>query len=101
MIQYILTDCVVCLLKNHFNNKVYNQSGFILLTQTKYIKDILAKVNMDNVNGVNTPLFSQWKLSKHDTNTMVDHSLYMSIVGALKYFKLTRVNIAYYVNDFC
>lgn len=77
------------------------QGGVILLTQTKYIRDLLNKENMEGVNGVNTPMANQCKLSKHDTNVILDPSHYRTIVGALQYVTLTRPYIAYSVNKAC
>lgn len=46
--------------------KVQEKSGgAIILTQTKYIRDLLTKVNITEAKGVNTPMFSQSKLNKH------------------------------------
>lgn len=50
----------------------------MVLTQTKYIKDLLSKVNMDEANGVNTPMFSSCKLSKHGEDKISNPFLYRS-----------------------
>lgn len=59
----------------------YHKNGFILLTQSKYIKDLLNKVNMKGVNGVTTPIFN-CKLSKHGPDALSDPSMYRSTVGS-------------------
>lgn len=59
-------------------------NGSLLLTQSKYIKDLLAKVKMNNANGVPTPMLSTFKQSNHGTNHFSDPQLYMSIVGVLQ-----------------
>lgn len=76
---------------------VIYQLGSMILTQTKYIKGILTKVNMPDANGVNTTSFSHCKLSKQGTYA-VDPTLYMSIVRDLQYVILTRLDISYSVN---
>lgn len=70
----------------------------MLLTQTKYIQDLLSKVNMVDANGVNTLIFGHCKLSKHGTNTMLDLSLYRLTIRTWQYVTLTWFSIAYYVN---
>lgn len=41
--------------------------GGMLLTQTKYMKDLLIRTKMVDANGVPTPMLSQYKLRKHDS----------------------------------
>lgn len=71
----------------------YQSSGSMLLTQINYIKYILSKINMVDVNGVNTRMFIYCKLSKYGTDTMLDPSLYGSKVGAQQQYTLMRPNI--------
>lgn len=63
--------------------------GAIVLTQTNYIKDLLAKTNMTDANGANTPILNHCKLSKHDINVLYDPSIYKSAIRALQYVTLT------------
>ena len=80
----------------------YQANGSLILTQTKYIRDLLVKVNMaDSKGGVTTPMFSHCKLNKHGSDTMQDPTLYRSTVGALQYVTLTRPEIAFSVNKAC
>ncbi|KAI5413791.1 hypothetical protein KIW84_058074 [Lathyrus oleraceus] len=62
---------------------VFICNGSLLLTQSKYIKDLLARAKMDNDNGVITPMLSTCKVRKHGTNHFFDPQLYKSIMGAL------------------
>lgn len=57
--------------------------GFLLLTQTNYICDLLNHVNMNHANGVSMPMLTSCKLSRHDANTLSEPHKYMLIVGAL------------------
>lgn len=57
--------------------------GFLLLTQTNYICDLLNHVNMNHANGVSMPMLTSCKLSRHDANTLSEPRQYMLIVGAL------------------
>jgi histone deacetylase 1/2 len=76
-------------------------SGNILLTQSKYIRDLLHRANMADAKGITTPMVSNIKLSKFGTDALSDPSEYRSIVGALQYVTLTRPDIAYCVNKVC
>lgn len=79
--------------------EVYEQKKcVIILTQTKYIRDLLAKINMTGAYGVNTPMFIQCKLSRHGSDVVTDPHMYQSTFGALQYMTLTRMNIAFNVN---
>jgi len=73
----------------------------LLLTQSKYIKDLLVKTHMLDCNSINTPMVSSCKLSKTGSDTFSDPSLYKSVVGSLQYATITRPEIAYSVNKVC
>jgi hypothetical protein len=73
----------------------------LLLTQSKYIKDLLSKTNMLECNPINTHIMSSCKLSRHGSDTFHDTSLYRSVVGSLQYAAITRPEIAYSVNKVC
>ncbi|CAJ2673651.1 unnamed protein product [Trifolium pratense] len=79
----------------------YLPSGNILLTQSKYIRDLLHRANMADAKGINTPMVSSLKLSKFGTDELPDPLEYRSIVGALQYVTLTRPDIAFCVNKVC
>lgn len=51
---------------------------------------------MVDTNGVNTPMFNHYEMSKYGTDTLTNISLYRSIVGALRYVTLTRHDITYF-----
>ncbi|PNX93258.1 histone deacetylase, partial [Trifolium pratense] len=76
-------------------------SGALLLNQSKYIKDLLVKTNMDNCKPIGSPMVSTCRLSKFGTDALSDPSLYRSTVGALQYATLTRPDIAFSVNKVC
>ncbi|MCI78269.1 retrovirus-related Pol polyprotein from transposon TNT 1-94, partial [Trifolium medium] len=64
-------------------------SGGLLLNQSKYIRDLLCRTNMENCKPVGFPMVSSCRLSKFGTAAMSDPSLYRSTVGALQYATLT------------
>lgn len=66
-------------------------NGSLILSQTKYISDLLSKLNMLNANGMPTPMVSSSKLS-HVGSAAVD---------ALQYATLTRPEISFSVNKVC
>ncbi|GAU11134.1 hypothetical protein TSUD_197580 [Trifolium subterraneum] len=76
-------------------------SGALLLSQSKFIKDLLIKTNMGSCNPIGSTTASSCRLSKHGTYTLSDPSLYMSIVGSLQYATLTKPDIAFSVNKVC
>lgn len=78
------------------------QNG-IVLTQEKYVTDLLKKVGMIDCKPANTPLSVSEKLSLHEGSALGpnDATQYRSIVGALQYLTLTRPNIAFSVNKVC
>lgn len=61
----------------------YLSSGALLLTQSKYIHDLLCKADMENSNSIGSPMVSSCRRSKFGTDSMSDATLYRSIVGAL------------------
>ena len=64
-------------------------NGSLLLSQVKYICDLLEKAKMVDAKPIFTPLPSDLKLTKHGTTKLVsvpvvdDATLYRSVVGAL------------------
>ncbi|KAH9745092.1 retrovirus-related pol polyprotein from transposon RE1 [Citrus sinensis] len=78
--------------------------GSVYLSQRKYIRDLLAKVDMLECKGIDTPMSSSkdYRLQKNVEGEMgyyiEDPSHYRSIVGGLQYLVLTRPEIAYSVH---
>ncbi|XP_071683320.1 uncharacterized protein [Lolium perenne] len=72
----------------------------LLLTQEKYAMDILDKVGMRDCKPSPTPLSSSDSLSLVSGELLgpEDSTKYRSIVGALQYLTLTRLDIAFSVN---
>lgn len=57
----------------------------IVLTQHKYIHDLLRRTNMLSAKGVSTPMLATEKLSLHEGDKLLaeDATRYKSVVGAL------------------
>ena len=64
--------------------------GSLILTQSKYIRDLLAETKMDESNPISSPMVGRYKLTKFGFEYFSDHTLYRSIVGALLYARITR-----------
>lgn len=81
---------------------VKNSSSF-MLSQSKYISSILKKLNKDNYKPISSPCASS---STHHNlaskqNEQINPSKYRSIVGALQYLNITRLEISFAVNRAC
>jgi histone deacetylase 1/2 len=75
----------------------------IVLSQSKYAHDILARVGMLNCTSMPTPLSSSEKITAQQGAPLGpdDSTKYRSLVGALQYLTLTRLDISYAVNKVC
>ena len=74
-----------------------NQNA-ILLSQTKYIQDLLARTEMSDCKGLESPFSTTEKLKKNEGEKFYDPTLYRSIIGSLQYSILTRPELAYSMN---
>lgn len=77
-----------------------HQQG-ILLSQQKYIFDLLKKTRMDGAKPTQTPMASTARLSQFTGETLLDATQYRSTVGALQYATLTWLDISFSVNKVC
>ncbi|KAH9685580.1 Receptor-like protein 3 [Citrus sinensis] len=82
--------------------EVLYDTDCLYLSQRKYIRDLLTKVDMIECKGVDTPISTGLKLQKVVQGELVyfleDPSRYRSIVGGVQYLILTRPEIAFVVN---
>lgn len=70
--------------------EVQQEVDGILLSQCKYIKDLLCDTNMHNCNGISTPMTSSCALQVDVSATPIDESAYRRILGKLQYLSFTR-----------
>lgn len=70
----------------------------ILISQTKYAKDLLARSGMETINTCNSPCLPHHHMTKDEGTPLKDPTMYRSIVGSLQYLTFTRSDIAYAVN---
>jgi hypothetical protein len=76
-------------------------SGSLLLSQGKYVRDLLLKTDMHEANSISTPMSSSSKLSKTGSSPFSDPTFFRSVVGALQYATITRPELSYSVNKVC
>jgi hypothetical protein len=75
----------------------------IILIQDKYASDLLKNVGMSDCKSVSSLLSTSEKLSLHEGSLVGnnDATQCKSIVGALQYLTLTRLDIAFSINKVC
>src|SRR5271156_2092708 len=66
----------------------------IFINQSKYVKEILKTFQMDDCKPICTPMITGRKLSKDDDSTVVDKTLYKSMIGKLIYLTHSRPDIS-------
>jgi len=79
----------------------YQSDKFVVMTQSKYIRDLLYKTKMTEAQPVSFPMVSSCKVSKTGSNLFSDPILYRYVVGALQYATLARLDISYAVKKVC
>ncbi|XP_021807084.1 uncharacterized protein LOC110750984 [Prunus avium] len=77
------------------------QSSGLFVSQTKYIKELLARVDLQESKPCATPCLSYHHLLKDDGKPYSHPQQFRSIVGALQYLTFTRPDIAFSVNQAC
>jgi len=80
---------------------VHRDRQHLHLSQSKYIFDLLHRVNMEGAKPYPAPCTSGKRLTTSDGDPLPDPSFYHHIVGALQYCTLTRPNISFSVNQLC
>ena len=77
--------------------QIQKNEGFIFLSQTKYLKQILKKYGMEDSKPVCTPMFTGCSLSANDECVGVHQPTYRSMIGSLLYLTGTRPDIMHVV----
>nr|KYP45253.1 hypothetical protein KK1_033206 [Cajanus cajan] len=79
----------------------YTSDGSFILSQARYINELLSKINMQNAKSIKTPLAPGTKLQSNSTKPFSDLTRYKSIIGALQYCTIKRSDVAFVVNNLC
>ena len=77
------------------------QAQGIFVHQSKYITDLLQKIDTLHCKPCITPCHPNHKLLNHGGYSVLDLSIYRNIVGALQYLTFSWPNIAYSINQVC
>jgi hypothetical protein len=80
---------------------VHRDHQHLHLSQSKYVIDLLQRVNMVGAKPYSAPCTSRKRLTAADVDPLPDPSLYRHIIGVLQYCTLTRPNISFSVNQLC
>jgi histone deacetylase 1/2 len=77
--------------------EVYRDNSGMYLKQTKYIRDLLKKFNMENASSCPTPMVTGRQFTA-EGELMSNPTHYRQAIGALQYLTNTRPDIAFAVN---
>jgi hypothetical protein len=83
--------------------EVHHHINGLILTQHKYIHDLLSQTNMLAASAGVTPMVPAEKitLTNGEPLSPENSTRHKSVVGALQYLSLTRPNILFLVNRVC
>ncbi|XP_048421922.1 uncharacterized mitochondrial protein AtMg00810-like [Pyrus x bretschneideri] len=71
------------------------------LSQSKYALDLLTRTKFTEAKPISTPVVTGQKLSAYDGDPHENPEMYRSVVGALHYLTITRLDLLYAVNQVC
>lgn len=69
----------------------------IFINQSKYIKEMLKKFEMENAKPLDTPMATNTNLSNDDEGEPMDNTKYRGMIGSLLYLTASRPDIMYSV----
>ncbi|XP_029127967.1 uncharacterized protein LOC109802636 [Cajanus cajan] len=75
--------------------------GGLILSQAKYIRDLLHRAKMTDSKSQPTPMVSGLKLQANGSAAVTDPTFYRSIVGGLQYITITRPELSFSINRVC
>ena len=78
--------------------EVWQKPGEIMLSQGKYVVEILKRFGMMDCKSMTTPMTTNLKLLGDTTSETVDATLYRQMIGSLMYLTNTRPDICFAVN---
>ncbi|XP_071695972.1 uncharacterized mitochondrial protein AtMg00810-like [Rutidosis leptorrhynchoides] len=81
--------------------EVTRNGNDMILSQRKYIRELLESADLSNAKPVSSPMTTNAKLALGDSATFDNPVQYHQIVSALQYVTLSRPDIAFAVNKVC
>lgn len=78
--------------------EVWREPSKTLITQSKYIREIIKRFNMSECKVVSNPLEQNAKSYSDDETKEANGTLYRQLVGRLNYITTTKPDIAYSVS---
>ena len=73
-------------------------SDGMFLSQHQYIRDLLAKFQLEGIKESSTPMSSPVHLTLNDGSPPANATQFRSLIGGLQYLQLTRPDIAFAIN---
>ncbi|KAG6477837.1 hypothetical protein ZIOFF_061269 [Zingiber officinale] len=73
-------------------------SNDLLLSQQKYVIDLLSKHYMLDSKPVSTPIAAGSRLTLHDGSSFFDATKFQQVVGSLQHLRMTHSDISFAVN---
>jgi hypothetical protein len=92
-------------MQNEFENPLLGELSFFLslqicqsnqeifISQTKYIREMLKRLGMEDCKLVTTPMQTSCKLRKDDDSKSTDQRKYRSMIGSLLYVTTSRPDV--------
>ncbi|CAM8954006.1 unnamed protein product [Rhodiola kirilowii] len=77
--------------------QVKQKSDGIFISQSKYARNLIKKVELDKATHKRTPEVTHVNITKDEAGTSVDQTFYMLMIGSLLYLTTSRPDIAYVV----
>jgi hypothetical protein len=77
--------------------QIHQRNQGIFISQTKYIREMLKRFEMEDCKPVITPIQTSCKLSKDDDSKSIDQRQYRSMIGSLLY--VTAFNAGSWTGD--
>ena len=84
-------------LTHFFKLQIHQQDSSILLSQSKYAKNLVKKFGLESDSSVRTPMSLNVKFTVDLLGKSVDSSLYRSMIGSFLYLTASRPDISYSV----
>ncbi|KAJ9682774.1 hypothetical protein PVL29_018656 [Vitis rotundifolia] len=69
----------------------------IFLSQSKYVRELVKKFGLESTKHFRTPMPTNLKLSKDESEKGIEETLYRSMIGSLLYLTASRPDIAFSV----